>query len=67
MQDLIVYIIILGAISYTIISTMKKVLLAVKRSSNQATLCNGCSGCSLSNNGASCNTILKQIEKFKKE
>ncbi len=67
MQDLIVYTIILGAISYTIITTIKKVLLAAKRSPNQSTFCNGCSGCSLSNNGASCNSILKQIEKFKKE
>lgn len=64
MQDIIVYTIILTAISFTLIATIKKIKKIAKAESNQGSICNGCSGCSLSNNGASCSTPIKQIQKF---
>lgn len=64
MQDLIVYIIIFGAIVYTIVSIVRKVLSISKSSTSKNSPCSGCSGCSLSNNEASCNSIIKQIKKF---
>ena len=64
MQEIIVYIIILSAIVFTIMSTIKKVRKLTKADPNKSSICNGCSGCSLTNNGASCSTQIQQIRKI---
>lgn len=66
MQEIIVYIIILSAIVFTILSTIKKVRKLTNADPNKSSACNGCSGCSLTKNGASCSTPIQQIGKFDK-
>lgn len=64
MQELLVYIIIITAVAFTILATVKKIIKLNKTESNQSTVCSGCSGCSLTKNSASCNTQIQQIRKF---
>lgn len=64
MQDILVYIIVIATTLYVVWAFVKKILLLAKPNEIPQNICDGCSGCQLSQNSGACNSILKQIEKF---